>query len=172
MTSSYSNFRYIGTRWIIFLSNFGDQSLIITDDPSVGIKNIFFLALLDLWIVGLFEEDFVRLEQRFLPLGAQLVGTLERVDLEVEGTPGWRHLALHLAPGFTGGGDTWLGRAGARRGGGTGSKTGGIPPSRILRHSHHSHLSSQNTGPSTLDSVETSPLCNSYILNVCGCVGG
>ena len=92
MTSSYCNFRYIGTRWIIFLSNFGDQSLIITDDPSVGIKNIFVLALLDSakqLIVGLFEEDFVRFEQRFLPLGAQLVGTLERVDLEVEGTPSW-----------------------------------------------------------------------------------
>ena len=29
------------------MSNFGDQSLIITDDPSVGIKNIFVLALLD-----------------------------------------------------------------------------------------------------------------------------
>ena len=90
-TSSYSNFRYIGTRWIIFLSNFGDQSLIITDDPSVGIKNIFVLAPLDSakqLIGGSLEEDFVRLEQRFLPLGAQLVGTFERVDLEVEGTPG------------------------------------------------------------------------------------
>ena len=76
------------------MSNFGDQSLIITDDPSMGIKNIFVLALLDSakpLIVGLFEEDFVRLEQRFLPLGAEQVGTFERVDLQVEGTPGrWR----------------------------------------------------------------------------------
>ena len=53
----------------------------------MGIKNIFVLALLD--SAKQFEEDFVRLEQRFLPLGAQLVGTLERVDLEVEGTPSW-----------------------------------------------------------------------------------
>ena len=37
----------------------------------------------------MFEEDFVRLEQRFLPLGAEQVGTFERVDLQVEGTPGW-----------------------------------------------------------------------------------
>ena len=89
VTSSYSNFRYIGTRWIIFLSNFGDQSLIITDDPSVGIKNIFVLALLDSaadrWIVwGRLCQTWAT----FLPLGAQQVGTFERVDLQVEGTPG------------------------------------------------------------------------------------
>ena len=75
------------------MSNFGDQSLIITDDPSVGIKNIFVLALLD--SAKQFEEDFVRLEQRFLPLGAEQVGTFERVDLEVEGTPGTWHLATY-----------------------------------------------------------------------------